>query len=295
MVEPVNQLAGALPRQAWGELQRVSPAGIALLLGLALLVVPTLHSLATEYWTTDNGAHGPIILLTALWLFWRERQKIRLQPGGMSGTMLAMLLAPLLLLYAYGRSFDALFVESAALYLVLAVLGLFYWGLHRMRRLWFAVLYAAFLIKPPSGLVAELTQPLKIWISESAVGLLHLMGYPVGNTGVSIQIAQYELLVQQACAGLGSMFSLLAIGLLYLHVTKPADRVRSIVLIAGIIPIAVIANLLRVMLLILLTYHAGNGVAQSFAHDLAGVITFVLAMIGMLGLDALLHRIRARG
>jgi exosortase len=266
----------------------------AVLLGLAALVLPTLLSLAQEHWSTDNGAHGPIILVTGAWLFWRERGDLRLRPGSIGTAWLAGLLPPLLALYVYSRIFGVLFLETSSLYCTLVLLGFYYLGPQAMGRLWFAVLYMGFLIKPPSSLVAELTQPLKLWISESAVSMLHSFGYPIGNSGVAIQIAQYELLVQQACAGLGSIFTLLAIGLLYLHLTKTAGSFRNIVLIASLVPIAVFANLARVIVLILLTYHAGNGVAQSFAHDIAGLATFMFAVLGMLAVDALIHSVAAR-
>jgi exosortase len=265
-----------------------------LVTGLAALVLPTLLSLSREYWNTDNGVHGPIILVSGAWLVWRERDRIRLRPGSISPAWLAAFLPPLLLLYVYGRSFGVLTVETASLYLLLVLLGFYYWGPEVMRRLWFAVLYLGFLIKPPSGLVAELTQPLKIWISQTAVSILHWLGYPVANSGVRIQIAQYEVLVQQACAGLGSIFSLLAIGLLYIHLSKRKLSLRSLLLIIGIIPIAMIANVLRVIILLLLTYHAGDAVAQSFAHEIAGLTTFALAILGMLALDAVLGLLQAR-
>ena len=275
-----------------GKVMRFDQA--ALLLGIAALVVPTLLSLARSHWSTDNGAHGPIILITAAWLFWRERGNIRVQPGSVRGVWLAVLLPPLLLLYAYARAFDVLFIETSTLYAALVLLGLYYLEPRSMAQLWFAVLYAGFLIKPPASLVAELTQPLKLWISEAAVNVLHAADYPIGNSGVAIQIAQYELLVQQACAGLGSIFTLLAIGLLYIHLTNTAGRVRNLVLIASLVPIAVMANFARVLVLILLTYHAGNGVAQSFAHDVAGVVTFIFAVAGMLAVDALIRLASAR-
>jgi exosortase len=269
------------------------PIDMAVLVaGVAALVVPTLVALAQGYWDTENGAHGPIILVSGAWLLWRERAHIRFQPGGISSAWLAALLPPLLLLYAYARSFSVLTAETASLYLLLVLLALYYWGPAVMRRLWFAVFYLGFLIKPPSGIVAELTQPLKIWISETAVALLYWLGYPVANSGVHIQMAQYELLVQQACAGLGSIFSLLAIGLLYVHLSKRAFSWRSVLLILGIIPIAMIANLLRVLILLLLTYHFGDAVAQSFLHDAAGLTTFALALAGMLALDHLLGLMR---
>lgn len=262
--------------------------------GLAALVLPTLLSLARNYWNTDNGVHGPIILVSGVWLLWRERDRIRLRPGSISPVWLAAFMPPLLLLYIYARSFGVLTAETASLYVLLVLLGLYYWSPEAMRRLWFAILYLGFLIKPPSGIVAQLTQPLKIWISQTAVTILHWLGYPVANSGVRIQIAQYEVLVQQACAGLGSIFSLLAIGLLYIHLSKRKLSVRSLLLIIGIVPIAMIANVLRVIILLLLTYHAGDAVAQSFAHEIAGLTTFALAILGMLALDAVLGLVQAK-
>jgi exosortase len=176
--------------------------------------------------------------------------------------------------------------------LLLLLLACFYWGMATVRRHWVAIAYLAFLIKPPEMLVAEFTQPLKIFISQTAAGLLHALDYPIAASGVLIQIGQYELLVQQACAGLGSLFTLLAMGLIYVHLVRPPTRRHALILLLAIVPIALAANFLRVLLLILLTYHVSDSVAQSFAHDLAGLVTFILSMGGMLVLDALLSRRR---
>ena len=207
------------------DISSVSPAAIrqslrlpwhiaVLLVGITALVVPTLLSLGRDFWSTDNGVHGPLILVSGAWLIWRERTRIRFRPGSIGLGWLIAFLPLLLVIYAYGRIFGVVPIETAALYAMLVLLGYYYWGPKVMRRLWFAILYLGFLIKPPFTLTAELTQPLKIWLSGAAVSILHTLGYPVGNTGVTIQIAQYELLVKQACSGLGSIFSLLALGLL---------------------------------------------------------------------------------
>jgi len=276
--------ASSFVRQA-----RELPASrIALVLGIAALAVPTLISLATNYWSTSNGAQGPIILVSAIWLLWRERSAVRAQPGSISTNWLVALGPPLLLLYIYSRLFGVLTLESAAVYALLVLLGFFYFGWGGMRREWFAVLYVGFLVRPPAGITAELTQPLKIWISTTAASLLYASGYPIASVGVRIQVAQYELLVQQACAGIGSIFSLLAICLLYVQLVGRSDPLRNTLLLIGVFPVAVGANLLRVVLLILLTYHFGNDAAQGFAHELAGITTFVLSLLGMAALDHLL-------
>jgi exosortase len=202
-----------------------------------------------------------------------------------------LLLAPLLILYAYGRAFGLLGTETGALYATLVLLGFYYLGPTSMRRMWFAVLYLGFLVTPPYGLVAELTQPLKIGISGLVVDLLYALGYPIARSGVLIQVGQYELLVQQACAGLASLVTLLAMGLLYVHLTRPEGRTHAVLLLLAIVPIALLANFLRVTLLVLLTYHVGDAFAQSAAHDAAGLITFSFGMLGMIGLDRFLDRV----
>jgi exosortase len=259
-----------------------------LVLAVAALVVPTLFTLAREPWSTSNGAHGPLILVSGLWLLMREHRRVQFR-GFTSSAWWLVALLPWSLLYIYGRTFGMLGAESLALYAILVLLGIFYFGAASVGRLWFPLLYLAFLIRPPEGLTVALTQPLQIAISQGSVTLLHAFGYPVGQSGVLIQIAQYELLVKQACAGLGSLITLFAMGLLYVHLAKPPSRSQQLWLLAGLLPIAVAANFVRVVALVLLTYHFGDSVAQGFLHETAGVVTFFLSMLGLLAFDALLQ------
>jgi exosortase len=263
----------------------LSASRFVLGLGIAALVLPTLYVLAKDYWSTDNGVHGPILLATGGWLIWRSRGVIRAHSAPIRSPWLLLGVVPLLLLYVYGRALGVPTVESGALYLLLLLVALSFWGPRVMRRLWFPALYLAFLVRPPATMVAEFTQPLKIWISQVSTALLHEFGYAIASSGVRIQIEQYEVLVQHACAGLGSIFSLLAVGLLYLHLVSRAKGALKLLLLAAIIPIAVVANLLRVILLLLLTAHFGEDVAQGLSHDAAGLLTFALSLLLLFALD----------
>jgi len=265
-----------------------------LLVGLAALIIPTLVSVARQHWSTEDGAHGPIILATGLWLLWRARPWLEEHAEPMRGWLWMAPMVPLLLLYAFARAYNVLFVETAALYSLLLLLAVGSWGVTAGKRLWFPLLYLGFLIVPPGTVVAELTLPLKLWLSEAAVELLYLFGYPVAQTGAAIHIDQYELLVETACAGLGSLLTLSALGLLYVHLRWNSGMRRSLALMALVVPIAIFANFLRVVMLVLLTYYFGNEVAQGVAHDAAGMLMFVIAMLAMLAADALLQRCARR-
>ncbi|WP_162302009.1 exosortase V [Croceibacterium ferulae] len=259
---------------------------IVALLGLLAMAVPTMVSIAQDHWATEYGVHGPIILATGAWLIWRERKMISAERRELTSALWAVPVLIFGLVWLFARTFAILSVESLALYFVLLTATIVYLGPQVARKLWFPFLYLAFLIVPPGSLIDELTQPLKMWISAAAVDLLSIVGYPVANTGAIIQVGQYQLLVADACAGLMSLLSLTAIGLFYNYLNSGNDAKRAAVLLTAIIPMAVLANLIRVVALVLLTYHAGSQVAQGFMHDMAGLFTFSVALAGMFLADS---------
>jgi EpsI family protein len=102
------------------------------------------------------------------------------------------------------------------------------------------------------------------------------------------------MLVADACSGLNSLYSLFALSLLYVHLTGPgpSSRTRIAVLMLSLVPIAVIANIVRVMVLVLVTIHAGPEVAQGWVHTAAGMVVFVVAFAMILGVDAVFRKVR---
>jgi exosortase len=144
----------------------------------------------------------------------------------------------------------------------------------------------------PGVLVDSLTLPLKHAVSVVAEQLLYWAGYPVARRGVVLTVGQYELLVADACSGLHSMFSLSALGLLYLHLVRHTNWVRNALLIVSILPIAFAANILRVLVLVLVTYHLGDAAGQGFLHGSAGIVLFMAALLMLLLLDQGLSRVK---
>ena len=138
------------------------------------------------------------------------------------------------------------------------------------------------------------TQPVKLGISSSVVGILAKLGYPVATSGVSIYIGQFELLIAAACAGLNSLISLTAVGSLYVYLRRNASLRYTLLLVLMILPIAVFANFVRVLVLVLLTYYAGDAVAQGFLHEFAGMFMFVVSLMTIFAVDRTLDLIRHR-
>ena len=196
-------------------------------LGLAALYIPTGFSLAAGVWTEDHNAHGPLILVAVAWFLWRERAafgEAEYAPKPLSGWLI---LVVGLLVYVLGRSQSILLFEVGSQIPVIAGLLLMLHGADLLRRLWFPVLFLAFLIPLPGGLLDSLTGPLKFQVSAIVDQLLYWAGYPIARSGVVLSIGTYQMLIADACSGLNSMYSLTVLGILYIYLRKHVAKLRT--------------------------------------------------------------------
>lgn len=275
-------------------LRRLTMPTWVLIIGILAIAVPTMITVAKESWSTEQGGHGPIVFATGLWLLARQWPSIAGVRKLGSPWVVALCLGVLVPLYIMCRITAIVEIEGYVMYAtVLAVLYALIGGA-AMRMLWFPLFYMAFMLPPPETVVAAVTQPLKIAISESAIKLLYAFGYPIGGAGVTIQIGQYQLLVAAACSGLNSLISLFALSLFYVYMRHRLHWQYALLLVLAIIPIAIFANFVRVLILILLTHYQGEAVAQGFMHNFAGLAMFMVAMLSIFLVDVLVYRIWTR-
>lgn len=269
--------------------KKQTAAGLVLLVGALSLILPTLYDVARFSWTTEQGGHGALVLASGLWLLWTEKKRIPVSSQEGRGWVAYPIIGFCLLFYIVSRVTGILEFEAFAMYgAILGTLYLF-WGPKTLRLLWFPLFYLALSLPPPDSVVAAVTLPIKMAISRIAVDLLHFLGYPVASSGVTIQIAQFELLVAAACSGLNSIISLSAICLLYAWLRHHSNARYLLLLTLAVIPIAVFSNFVRVLILILITYYAGEAAAQGFLHEFAGLVMFSVALLSILAVDAALR------
>lgn len=256
--------------------------------GLALLYAPVFYALATELWGIDEYAHGPIILAVFVWLCWRRRDAL-LGPEACRRPVAGMsLIAFGLLVYIAGRAFDLWIFQIIALLPILSGVLLAMRGAQALRAYAFPIFFVLFLAPLPGIFVDVLTGPLKQQVSYAAERIMHAVGYPVARDGVVLTVGPYQLLVADACSGLNSMFSLTALGLLYMHLAERKSALHAAAILASTLPIAFAANVLRVLTLVLVTYHFGDRAGQSFVHGAAGIFLVLVGLALILALDALL-------
>lgn len=253
-------------------------------LGLAALWLPTFWDLCFGIWSAEAQGHELIILAVSGWLLYRQRPALQALPDA-SGRAGGVLLALGLLLYAFGRSQQFLRIEMLSLSLVLLAVLVLFKGWAVLRLVWFPLFFLLFALPLPYSLVQAVTAPLKLGVSIVATKLLLWLGFPMGRTGVVMTIGQYQLLVSEACAGLQTMFTLEAMGLLYASLMNYRSWVRNASLALLVIPVAFSANVVRVMILVLVTYYFGDAAGRGFIHGFAGMVLFAVGLAFIIGAD----------
>lgn len=264
------------------------------MIAFGVLLVPTLVGLADQSWSGEFGAYGPIVLATGGWLLWRQLPDIRASARPGNPWITAAVLMVALTAYVLGAAYDFMTLQTAGVYGVGLAMIQSRAGLKIMIKHWFPLLYLGLTIPPPSSLLADVTSPLKQLASLVASDWLHAFGIPISRQGVTIFVAQYQLLVEDACSGMNSIVGLVAVSLLYIYLTRGSSVLYSAVLSAFVIPVAIIANILRIMALVLLTYFCGDEVGQGFLHVTAGMFLFVTALAFVFALDKAIAYVFAR-
>jgi len=273
-------------------IKAIMPEWWPILIGMLFLYVPTFYSLFNGIWLTDEEVHQPIIFAIAIWLIYikwpslvnaREDKPVYFIGG------ITFILA--LVLYTIGRSQQLYLFEVGSFVLMLSAILLIKFGYGAIKIMLFPLFFMLFMIPLPGTLVIMLTMPMKMAVSYMTEHILYWVGYPIARNGVILQIGQYQLLIANACAGLQTLLSLEALGLLYLNLVRHASVFRGVALAIFIVPISFVANVIRVVSLTLITFYFGEAAGQGFLHMFSGIVLFLSALILIIAADNLLRLI----
>ncbi|MCL2160313.1 MAG: exosortase B [Betaproteobacteria bacterium] len=261
---------------------------LIVLTGLSFMYVPSFIDLFQGIWLSEDQVHGPIVFAISLWLLYRKWPEMLAARTEERNSIVGWLILIIgLLLYIVGRSQNITLFEVGSLLWLMLAAGLILLGPRSVKVVWFPLFFMLFLIPLPGTLVTAVTMPMKIAVSYVAELILYGVGYPIARHGVILHIGQYQLLVADACAGLHTLLTLESLGLLYLNLVRHESFTRNLILAILIVPISFVANVIRVMVLTLITYHFGDEAGQSFLHGLAGMVLFLSALLLIIGADAL--------
>lgn len=290
----MSSVMSGRPNAASGAWASPGPWLIALI-GFAAMFVPLYWWAANGIWQGEEQGHGAIILAVMLWLFCTMRREIDAAPSRPSPMLGWPVFALGLFIYLVGRVFEISILQFASQPFVVAGILLLIRGMPAIRVAWFPLIYFVFMIPLPGMLVDAITGTLKGMIANIVESGLYAAGYPIARSGVILSIGPYQLQVADACSGLHSMFSLSALGTLFMYLMGRKPMLHLAIMLASILPIAFVANIFRVAILVLVTYYMGDEAGQGFLHGAAGMVLMLVALVFFFFLDKVLDRLIPAG
>ena len=262
----------------------------ATVLTAAALVVcyaPTLRGMFDQWSNDEDMSHGFVVPVVVLWIVWRERGRWQALPAKPSWWGLAVLAAGagLRIISAFG---GGLFAGSVAFLVSVAGAVLYLGGFVYLRAWAFPFLLALFMLPKLAIVYSQVTFPLQILASRIAAAMLSVAGVAVVREGNILDVAGHRVSVQEACNGVRYLLSLGFIAVVYAYLADPKPWMRF-ALLAVVVPIAIVANALRVAASGLLpTLDAGT------PHTVAGFLVFVLCVAMLVLMRGVFHAVWAR-
>jgi len=265
----------------------------AILVGLILLLYASvIRHLVVQWWTDADYGHGFFVPLFSGYILWHERErwtKTEIKPTNF-GFVVLIGAVGLLLLGSLGAE---LFMSRFSLLVLFAGMILFLAGWKMLRAVSFPLGYLLWMIPIPVIIYNQLTFPLQLIASRLATACLELVQIPVLRDGNILIMSNYSLEVVEACSGIRSLMTLMALAVAYGYLMSPRRWVRY-VLAALMVPIAVVTNAIRIMGAGILARHFGPAAAEGFLHEFSGWAIFVVAVLLMFGSYWALRRITER-
>ncbi len=261
---------------------RVASAGVLSTLpflavgaGVLYLYLPVLANLVYQWRTDESYSHGFLIPIVSAYLVWERRHRIRRCPHRAFPWGYGVLLLGLAL-FLLGRAATFGYPTRLSFLIVLVGLVLFVAGPAVVRTLSFPLAYLLFMVPLPAILLNTIAFPLQLLAARTATVTLDLLNVPVLQEGNIIDLPTTRLEVTEACSGLRSLVSLLALAVIYAYMIRRTWRDRLLLTLSAI-PIAVVANAARVTLTGLLAQLYGPQAARGFYHVFSGWIVFLVA------------------
>ncbi len=269
--------------------QTVSPLILAPFALLFIIYWPTLWELVVDWYQDPNYSHGFLIPIVSGYLLWKRRDQLAAIPRRRgNGGLVVVILGLAMFVIANGAA--EYFTLRLSFVVTLVGLVWFVFGKAIIKNTWFEWFFLLFMIPIPYVIYYALTFPMQILASKITANVLSFVGLAAVRQGNIIHLADYSLEVAEACSGMRSLVSLLALGSLFAYLTQTRLWPR-LLLIASTVPVAVVGNVVRVLITAVLVFMIGDAVAHEPAHSLLGLLVFMVALVALPVIGWILRKI----
>jgi len=239
---------------------------------------PAFRWMWDRWWERDSYySHGILIPFVTAFLIWQIKDEIAKIKPKESSWGLPLIVAGVLVHLA-ASLFRVYFVSAFSMLVVLIGLVLYFFGAEFFKKIAFPVLFLLFMIPLPWVVIANLSFKLKLFAAELSLHVIRGIGIQAIRDGSVIMMPHAHVIVEDVCSGLRSLISLMALGTIFAYWFKGAMWKRILIFLFTI-PIAIITNMCRVVILSVISEVWGTQYADGFVHDATGMLVFVIAFV----------------
>ena len=253
---------------------------------------PVYPILVKTWLDKSDNSHGALVPLVALYLIWRKWPA--LQSAEVSTSMWGLfLLAGSLCVYLLSFLGAVAYTMNLAMVISVSGIVLYLFGSQVFKILWFPLLFLIFMIPIPESLENLVSFPLQLWATQISADLISLFSIPVYREGNMLYFEHSQLEVAEACSGLRAISSLVMLSSLFASIMSIRWSFKAVILFSAI-PIALIANVVRISGTGFLAHYWGSEMAFGFMHQFSGIVVFVFGLVLMLLVVSLIQRVENR-
>jgi exosortase len=275
----------------WQTLKPFGWRGLLLVGVLIALYAPVLRILVYQWYTDADYSHGFLVPVLSAYLIWQRRDKLRHVPRHPSLWGMLVVFGALGLLFL-GSLGAELFLARFSLLCTICGLIVYFCGWAMLRALAFPMAFLLFAIPIPVLIYNEIVFPLQFVASKFATWTLETLNlFPIMREGNVLILPGMSLEVVEACSGIRSLMSLLALAAGFGYLVEKSTLARWILFLA-MVPLAIISNGTRVMVTAIMANYMGPHAAEGFMHEFSGWVIFVVATVLFLGFYSLMTKTR---
>ena len=273
---------------------------------ITALYSPIVYQLYHSRWQTIDYTHAYFIMPVSLWLVWRKRTAIKAILASNRGPQIGHSTAPKeksllgfsllllgLFLFIIGWRYDYLFLSTLSLIPNLFGITIYLYGTGMAKELIFPILYLLLMVPPPLGVLDAVTLPMRYGVSAVAYLVLRSFYFPIVKEGLLFSIEGQQLFMGPACSGFRSLITMMSLGLVYIYCSRSRLN-KKLILTTSIIPLALLGNLIRIILMCIITYYLGEKIAQGFFHYFSGLVIFLIMLLGMMIVETSLNKMEIK-
>lgn len=258
------------------------------LLAFIFLYFPVMQKLIQDWNNDANYSHGFFIPFLAGFMLWMQRDRLRSTLKSPSNIGLGIIVLGLLQ-YIAAWVGSEYFLQGTSMIVVLLGSVLYLWGWRVALLSLVPLVYLVFMVPLPAIIWNKLSFPLALFASKVSADLVSAMGLSIMREGNILTLPNITLQVADACSGLRSLTTLLALSAFVAFISDHTGTKKWILFLAGV-PIAIVSNIIRLTATAVLARHFGATVAHGFIHDFSGWVVFVIGLIMLLGVNAVLGK-----